>query len=98
VVTSTGARFEFNLISTISLSGTVRFMVVEGTVGAAVFISFLKRLMSGSREPVFLIVDGHPSHTARCVREFVEANAEKIRLYFFRGSFQKPSTACDALS
>jgi transposase len=60
-------------------------MVVEGTVNAAVFISFLKRLMIGAREPVFLIVDRHPSHKARCVRAFVGANAEKIRLYFLPG-------------
>jgi transposase len=85
VVRSTGARFGFNLISAVAPNGKLRFMVVEGTVGAAVFIGFLKRLMSETRQPVFVIVDGHPSHKAKCVKKFVEDNKQKISLYYLPG-------------
>jgi transposase len=52
VVSATGARFGFNMISAVSPKGALRFMVVEGSVNASVFIEFMKRLMIGSSKPV----------------------------------------------
>lgn len=82
IVSSTGARFGFNLISAISARGLLRFMVVEGKVGAAAFVAFLKRLLHGARRPIFLIVDGHPAHKARLVERFVAATKGQLSLYF----------------
>jgi transposase len=31
---------------------------------------------------IFLIVDGHPTHKAKLVRSFVEANLDRIELFF----------------
>ena len=62
VVSATGRRFSFNMISAVSPRGDFRFMIHEGTVDSEVFITFLKRLLIGSEQPVFLIVDGHPIH------------------------------------
>jgi transposase len=85
VVTSTGARFGFNLISAISARGSLRFMVVEGSVGAETFITFLKRLLHGATKPVFLVVDGHPSHKAKVVSRFVEAANGRLKLFLLPG-------------
>ena len=82
IVRVTGQRFSLNMISAISPRGALRFMVVKGGVGARVFIEFLKRLMHGQRRSVFLIVDGHPAHRAKIVKEFVESLEGKLRLYF----------------
>ena len=82
IVRVTGQRFSLNIISAISPRGALRFMVVKGGVGARVFIEFLKRLMHGQRRSVFLIVDGHPAHRAKIVKEFVESLEGKLRLYF----------------
>lgn len=82
VVSGTGARFGLNLISAISPRGELRFMVVDGRVGAAQFIVFLKRLMLGRTRPVFLIVDGHPAHKARSVAKFVAATKGRMQLFF----------------
>jgi transposase len=46
VVGSTGARFGFNIISAVSARGTLRFMIVEGSVGAGTFIEFMKRRLT----------------------------------------------------
>ena len=81
VVRVTGQRFR-NMISAISPRGALRFMVVKGGVGAAVFIRFLKRLIHGAKRPVFLIVDGHPSHRAKAVTQYVATVAERLRLFF----------------
>lgn len=85
VVTSTGARFGFNMISAVSPSGGMRFMVVEGKVGAKKFIEFLQRLVQGSEHPVFLIVDGHPSHKAKMVQSYVASLEGKLELYILPG-------------
>ena len=60
-------------------------MVVEGKVNAAVFIEFCKRLLIGATRPVFLIVDGHPSHKARKVTEWIEQQGGRLRLFLLPG-------------
>lgn len=82
IVSTTGARFGMNLISAVSRTGQMHFAVVEGRVNAEVFIEFLKRLIHNRRRPVFLIVDGHPSHKAVKVREYVESVADRLSLFF----------------
>jgi transposase len=81
VVASTGARFSLNLISAVSRRGELRFMGIEGRMNAAKFIDFLKRMLQDSQRKIFLIVDGHPCHKAKKVRDFVEARSEEIELH-----------------
>jgi transposase len=82
IVSTTGARFGLNLISAVSRRGDFRFMGVQGRVNAEVFVDFLKRILQGMRHPIFLIVDGHPTHKAAKVRRFLESVADKLRLFF----------------
>jgi transposase len=82
IVSTTGARFGMNLISAVSRTGQMHFAVVEGRVNAEVFIEFLRRLIHNRRTPVFLIVDGHPSHKAGKVKKYVETVADRLRLFF----------------
>jgi transposase len=81
IVSSTGARFGLNMISAVSPRGQMRFMITKGRVNAKVFIEFLKRLLVNAPGPAFLIVDGHPTHKAKCVRKFVESQEGKLRLF-----------------
>jgi transposase len=82
IISTTGARFSLNLISAVSRQGAFRFMTVKGRVNAEVFIDFLKRLIQGMKHPVFLIVDGHPTHKAVKVRKFIEGLDGQLRLFF----------------
>lgn len=82
IISTTGARFSLNLISAVSRQGAFRFMTVKGRVNSGVFIDFLTRLVQGVEEPVFLIVDGHPTHKAVKVRKFIEGLEGKLRLFF----------------
>jgi transposase len=85
VVNSTGARFGFNMISAVSAKGLLRFMVVDGKVNAETFIEFCKRLIHGASEPIILIVDGHPSHKAKKVSQWIEQQKGKIQLFLLPG-------------
>jgi len=82
VVKKTGRRFSVNLISALSPRGELRFMVTEQRLTTPVFIEFLKRLLHGAERPVFLVVDGHPVHRSKRVREFVEATEGRLKLFF----------------
>lgn len=82
VIRATGQRFHLNMISAISPRGAIRFMTTKSGVNASVFIAFLKRLIQGASGPVFLIVDGHPSHRAKKVKAFIEGLSGKLRLFF----------------
>lgn len=82
VVAATGARFSVNMISAVSPRGDFRFMVVEGSVTAGVFIEFMKRLLIGSKKKIFLIVDGHPTHRSKKAKEFVASMNGEIELFF----------------
>lgn len=82
VVEVTGQRFSLNMISAVSPRGEFRFMLHDGSVTAAVFLDFLKRLMIGTQQPVFLIVDGHPIHKAKIIAEFVHAQQGRLSLFY----------------
>lgn len=82
VVAATGRRFSLNMISAVSPQGEFRFMLNEGTVTADVFVEFLRRLLVGIDKPVFFVVDGHPVHKSKTVREFVEMQNGRLKLFF----------------
>ena len=84
VVKATGARFGLNMVSAVNAQGHFRFMTVEGTVNAnaTVFREFLKRLITGMDRKIFLVVDGHPAHKAKLVRQFVADHSDRIELFF----------------
>jgi transposase len=85
ILKTAGARFSVNMISAICGTGAMRFMVTEKTCTAPVFIQFLKQLIHGQKQPVFLIVDGHPVHKSKLVKKFVESVGEKLQLFILPG-------------
>lgn len=82
VVEVTGRRFSFNMISAVSPRGDFRFMMHEGSVTAGVFKTFLQRLMVGATKPVFVIVDGHPIHKSKLVKDYVVSLEGKLKLFY----------------
>ena len=69
VIKRTGKRFRVNMISVISNQGLLRFRLFVGSFTGAVFLDFLRRLLTacGCRK-VHLIVDRQPVHRAKLVR------------------------------
>ena len=57
-------------------------MLTKGRVSAAVFKDFLKRLLVNARTPIFVVVDGHPTHRAKSVARFVAEQAGRLALFF----------------
>lgn len=82
VVKHTGRRFSLNMISAVSPKGSLRFMVTRKRIGSGVFVEFLRRLAHGRRRPLFLIVDGHPSHKGKLVKSFLKEVGTRLRVFF----------------
>ncbi len=57
-------------------------MIHEGTVTAEVFREFLQRLMHAAKNPILLVVDGHPVHKWKEVNEFVEEQEGQLTLAY----------------
>lgn len=71
-----------NLISTITNAGAVRFMTYTQTMTAALFITFLERLLRSTPGKIFLIVDWLRAHEAKAVQAWAEAHEDRICLFF----------------
>src|SRR6201993_111518 len=83
IVSSTGARYRMSLISAVTSRDQMRFMIKEkGGVNAEVYIEFLRRLMIGSKNKIFLIVDRGPAHVAKKTKTFVASLGRRLRLFY----------------
>lgn len=80
IIRATGQRFGCNMISAITNRGHLAFMVFHGKFDARLFIRFMRRLLKQATGKLYLIVDGHPVHRSVVAREFVSANATRLRL------------------
>lgn len=86
IIPGTGQRFGCNMISAITNRGHLNFMVFKQRFKAPVFIEFLRRLTrQQDGRKIFLIVDGHPVHRAKKVKDWLKKNTHKIRLFRLPG-------------
>jgi transposase len=82
VVVATGERKSVNMISAVSSRGHLHFDLFEGSMTAARFIEFCKKLAHDCPTPVFLVVDGSSAHTANIVKDYVQSTEGRLRLFF----------------
>jgi hypothetical protein len=61
----------------------MRLMIIEkGSVNAAVFIAFQKRLIASAKRAIFRIVDRAPAHRAKKTAAFASTPGGNLRLFF----------------
>jgi transposase len=85
VVTTTGDRFAVNLISAVTAKGKLRFAAYDGHLNGPVFIDFCRRLLDDTSGPVLLVLDGHPVHRSKAVKQFADSTSGRLRLCFLPG-------------
>jgi transposase len=74
-------RFSTNMICSATNQGKMRWMIYRETLTSQVFICFMQRLIKDSKKKVLLIVDNLRVHHSEPVKEWVEANKERITLF-----------------
>jgi transposase len=82
IVKASGERHSANMISAISSTGELQFMMVPGKTNGEVFKQFLQQLMMGAKQPIILVVDGSSIHKANLVKEYVESTKGMLELYY----------------
>ena len=85
IIPTRGQRQAVNAISAVSPRGAFWYQGFPGRVTATTFRAFLQAFLRGRRQPVFLVMDGHPTHRARLIAEFVQAQRGRLELHFLPG-------------
>lgn len=79
----TGNRGSIEVSSAISPAGRMIFRVEKKNVNSETFIDFLKQIIKNHKwRKIIVVVDNSPSHTAKAVENFIEANKNKIAIYY----------------
>jgi transposase len=82
VVRTTGQRQKVSAISAVNAKGAFWCSVYTGMLNAERFVEFLQDFLQTRRGKVYLVVDGHPSHRAKKVQQFVQSTGGRLELHF----------------
>ncbi|WP_424923961.1 IS630 family transposase [Actinophytocola oryzae] len=81
VVRVTGKRLRINVMSAASAQGALWFTVFLGRFTAPVFTAFLDRLGRQAGRKVHVIVDRHPVHRSKNVRDWLNQHSGRVELH-----------------
>jgi transposase len=82
VVRETAKKIKINMISAMTNRGEVRFMTYTASMTQNKYILFLARLVESAGCKVCVIADNLSVHHGKKVKAWVEANPDKIALYY----------------
>ena len=71
-----------NYIASVTHQGKIRFMLYDKRFTTPVMIRFLSRLRTDRNRPIFLILDNHPVHHSKALKNSVELQDGKLRLFY----------------
>jgi transposase len=80
IVQTSGQRQSINVISAVNARGEFWAATYDGKLNAETFVLFLQDFMKRRKRKVILIVDGHPSHTAKTVQRYVASTDGRLEL------------------
>ena len=84
-VATSGRRQSVSAISAVNARGEFWYEIYTERLNAVRFVELLKHFMRGRRNPVFLVLDGHPAHIAKVVAEYVQRLVGRLELHFLPG-------------
>jgi len=84
-VPTSGRRQSVNAISAVTARGAFWYEIYTERLNAQRFVALLTHFMRGRRRPVFLVLDGHPAHSATVVAQYVQRLAGRLELHFLPG-------------
>src|SRR5713101_2417082 len=81
VVRTSGQRQSLNVISAVNARGEFWAATYTGKLNAEAFVAFLQNFMKGRSGKTFLVIDGHPAHTAKLVDCYLETMEGRLELH-----------------
>ena len=83
-VPTSGKRQSINAISAVNILGGFWWKTYSGRFNATLFLALMRSFMK-NRKKVFLVLDGHPVHGAKMIREYVTSLKGRLELHFLPG-------------
>lgn len=84
-VATPGERQSVNAICAVAVDGSFWYDVYRSSLNGPMFVEELRKLIRYRRRPLFVILDSHPGHRAKVVREYVQSCGGKLELHFLPG-------------
>lgn len=84
-VPTSGQRQSVNAISAVTARGEFWYQIYTERFNATAFVQFLTCFMKARKGPIFLVVDGHPSHRAKLVQGYVATLKGRLDIHFLPG-------------
>jgi transposase len=81
IVKTSGQRQSINVISAVNARGAFWAATYDGKLNAESFVLFLQNFMKGRSGKVFLVLDGHPAHNAKRVKDYVDSLQGRLELH-----------------
>ena len=75
-------RQRVNMISAVNRHGKVRFMIYQDAMNQQRLIRFMERLVRGSEQKVFLILDNLKVHHGKIAADWLEKHKDKLEVFF----------------
>lgn len=72
----------FNLLSSVSWNGEMKFSVRDRTINSTIFIEFLEQLIAGRVNPTIVIMDQASYHKSKQTRKYIRANRDRLKVFF----------------
>ena len=82
VVKAESKKMKINMISAVSASGKLRFMLYKSNMNSDLLIDFMRRLVRDTPKKVFLILDHLRVHHSKKVRAWLEKHKDEIVVFF----------------
>ena len=82
VVKVESKKMKINMLSAISNSGKLRFIIYKDSMNANKFIDFCRRLIYDIEKKVFFIVDNLRVHHSKKVRAWLEKYKDRIEVFY----------------
>jgi transposase len=84
-VPTSGRRQSVSAISAVNARGEFWYEIYTDRLNAPRFVALLTHFMRRRHRSVFLVLDGHPAHTAKVVAQYVQRLAGRLELHFLPG-------------
>jgi len=81
-INNTSVRAKVSAISAVNSSGGFWYQTYTGKFSGEKFAELLKCFMKNKKNNVILILDGHPSHKSKVVKEYLKSLNGKLEFYF----------------
>ena len=82
VVKVESKKMKINMLSAISNSGKLRFIIYKDSMNADKFIDFCRRLFYDIEKKVFLVVDNLRVHHSKKVKAWLEKHKDRIEVFY----------------